>query len=109
VNLNDYNIEAEGKSLQDIVSSIVLGYENKRGLFQIIWDCFFRIFCGSTTLDQLQKLSGEIQSIEALEGYSAICLRQKLEPAIAFLMDLPQKEAIELFKTQGKPEEYGRS
>src|ERR1700722_12151273 len=94
-------IDIPERSLQQIVTTVVTGYANKRSLLQKIWDCFLRILCISTNLGLLEAMSHDILSMDFLPGgYSGEYIKQELGFLLNFLIRLPQTQAREFFQAQ---------
>lgn len=87
-----------GVPFGDMVTSVVSGYEAKRGIFKRIWDLLLNFFGWQTTI---QELSCNIEAVDILdETYPSTFFTSKLRDAVDFLCTLRQPEAGEFFESQ---------
>jgi hypothetical protein len=94
-----------GRSLREIVTSIVSGYEAKRGIFLRIWECILYIFGYSTDTQEIIDLSESILQVELIQDtYPPAFFTQQTQGIIDFLFNLPQEAAQDFFTKQLREE-----
>lgn len=94
-----------GRSLREIVTSIVSGYEAKRGIFLRIWECVLSILGYSTDTQKVINLSESILQVELIQdSYPPRFFTHNTQTIIDFLFNLPQEAATDFFTKQLREE-----